>query len=503
MATVRDLTIRWGFKVNDKPLKDLNAEIKRTSLSIAALGASAAASAASIFGIAKFTADAGDEALKASQKLGISVESYQKLGFAAKLANLDVHQFTTELNFLNRSVANGLQGNKESLDAFRALGVQLRDASGNALPVDKVFRQISANFNKLPNQALKASVTMRLFGRSGANLIPLLQKGNAELDEAAEKAERYGIVLSEAEAQAGEEFNDTFTEVTAVLSGLRNVLGRELIPVLTDLMREFIAFVDLNRGDIVDSLRSVVEVLSDFTATMFKAFRQIFISTKGLVKLFGGFNNIAKVLGIILGIMGGGALLSSIGGVTVAVLGLAQAFTLANAAALLIPIAIGALVVGLGLLIEDIVAFFQGRESFVGFLLEGLKGAFSGILTFFETVYNRVMGIFQAIGAMVSAVLDPVVNAITKISSLASGLASGALSKIGGLLGFGSAEPSASAQAASNTNNSATVNAPISITTGSNLSPQQQIGAVQGGLSEGLAPLMRGAARTFSPVEAY
>lgn len=502
MATVRELTIRWGFETNTKPLEDLNKSIKQTSLTFAAVGAAAAAAAGSLFGIAKFTADAGDEALKASQKIGISVESMQRLGFAAKLANVDSHEFGQALNFLNRNAFEAVKGNKETAAAFQALGVRVKDARGQILPADQLFRQISANFNKLPNSAAKATVATQLFGRSGANLIPLLQKGNKELDAAAAKADQYGIVLTQVQAEAAEEFNDTLTESQAAIAGLRNAVGNALIPVITELMKGFNEFIATNRGELADSLLSVAGILKDFSVIVFKTFKQLFVSGRGLLRLFGGFENVAKVLGVIAGIFAGGALLSAIGGITTAVLGLAGAFTLANAAALLIPIAIGAAIVAVGLIIEDIVAFFQGRESVTGLVVNKMKEAFSGLLGFFDAVRTSIASIVSSIASVVSAVLDPVIAVIQKATGLVTGFAGGALSSIGSFLGIG-ASPSGAAQAAAATQNSATINAPINITTGANMSPQQQMGAVSSGISDGLSPLLRGAGRSFNLVEAY
>ncbi len=501
MATVRELVVKWGFDVNTKPIDDLNKTIKQTSVSVAAVGAAVAAAGATLFGFAKFTADAGDEALKTSQKLGIGVESLQKLGFAAKLANIDSHEFAMSLNFLNRNAVEALKGNKDTAAAFKALGVNVRDANGQIKPADMLFKQIAGNFNKLPQGAVRSAVAMQLFGRSGANLIPLLQKGNAELDDAAAKAERFGIVLTQAQAEAGEKFNDTLTESQAVLAGLRNMIGNELIPVLTEALGEFNEFIVANRDDLASGIRAVTDAMRSFLSITFKVGKQLVTSLKGILRIFGGFENVVRVLGVVSAIFAGGALLSAIGAVTTAVIGLAGAFTLANAAALLIPIAIGAAVVAVGLIIEDIVAFFQGRESVTGLIVEKIKEAFSQLVEFFVGVKNYIVSIIESIGAVVLSVLNPVINAIRTVGGLVSSFGGSALSKLGSLFGLG-AGPSSGAEAAS-ASNSATINAPISVTTGSNMTPSQQIGAVSSGISDGLAPLLRGAGRTFTPAEAY
>lgn len=62
---------------------------------------------------------------------------------------------------------------------------------------DAVILQLADRFKEMPAGAEKAALAVDLFGRSGLDLIPILNKGSEGFKESMEAAKRFGAVLSD------------------------------------------------------------------------------------------------------------------------------------------------------------------------------------------------------------------------------------------------------------------------------------------------------------------
>lgn len=68
-------------------------------------------------------------------------------------------------------------------------------------------------FSLLPDGANKTALAVKLFGRSGAELIPLLNQGKEGLAEFDKLASDLGLTLDKETGKAAEDFNDNLTKL--------------------------------------------------------------------------------------------------------------------------------------------------------------------------------------------------------------------------------------------------------------------------------------------------
>ncbi len=195
-----------------------------------------AAAAGAFYAVRRITA-AGDQAVKMSQRVGVSAEDWQKMAYAAELADVSAGELGDSLKFLNRNAVSAATGSQEAATWFRRAGVNVKDTHGKLKPTRQLFEEISARFASMPDGAKKTALAMGLLGRSGESLIPLLNEGPAGLKKFYEEAEKLGLVMSEDNAKAAEAFNDNLTRLHATMRGL-------LITVLTPLLPVFSAIAE-------------------------------------------------------------------------------------------------------------------------------------------------------------------------------------------------------------------------------------------------------------------
>jgi hypothetical protein len=215
----------------DKAFADAGAKIGT------AVSAGAAAAAVAVTALVRNSLNAADGFAKLSQKTGVAVESLSKLQYAAGLS--DVDDLGGSLVKLNKSIAEAASGSKQQAEAFNQLGVAFTDAQGNIRPTEDVLNDVADAFAGAEDGAGKTALSMELFGKSGAALIPLLNGGSAGLKQMGDEADRLGVTISTSTAQAAEQFNDNLTRLQAGVGGVGNLLAAELAPELirlTDLL---------------------------------------------------------------------------------------------------------------------------------------------------------------------------------------------------------------------------------------------------------------------------
>jgi hypothetical protein len=106
-------------------------------------------------------------------------------------------------------------------------------ASGQLRPMGELLPQIADRFARMENGTQKTALAMQLFGRGGAELIPLLNKGAAGLKEMGDQAELLGDVMGKDAVGAAEEYEHASKRLHASMEGLSHVLATTLMPVLT------------------------------------------------------------------------------------------------------------------------------------------------------------------------------------------------------------------------------------------------------------------------------
>ena len=169
-----------------------------------------------------------DEMGKAAQRVGLQVEELSRLAYAADLSGLSLAQLEQGLVNLSRQMVN----NSESIEA---LGIDLRDADGNLRATEEVLFDVADALAAVPEGAERTALAMELFGRSGAQLLPMLAGGAEGLRGMTEEAKRLGREISGATAEAASEFHDNLARLRSTVSGLWAQIAEELAPILAEV----------------------------------------------------------------------------------------------------------------------------------------------------------------------------------------------------------------------------------------------------------------------------
>ncbi len=244
------------------------------AVALGALSAIAATTGAALVSMTKASANVGDELNKASQKTGVAVETLSGLRFAADLSDVSMEQLSTSMGKLARAQQDAATGSTTARTTFQALGVTYKEADGTLRPLNDVMLDAADKLAQMEDETKRAALAQEMFGKSGMQMLPLLNQGSAAIRAQMEEAKALGVVWTTDAAQGAEAFNDSLTRLGFAAEGFRNDVAQVLIPILTDVTDGVLKWVKANREWIKDEIqrdvRALVSAGTDLVSVMGK-----------------------------------------------------------------------------------------------------------------------------------------------------------------------------------------------------------------------------------------
>jgi predicted transcriptional regulator len=185
-----------------------------------------------LYEMAEKAARAGAELGDVSEITGIAIEPLSALRGAVQLAGGDVGGFTNALVKMRKGVADGSADLERGLKNLGISVTAFRD-----LKPDEQVLALSKGFRGLPEDANKAAIAMDVFGRSGAEMIPLLDK---PLEQLIQRARDLGMVWSTDDVRAAEQFEMSSRQLDVMLESIESRIGRALLPTLANLLTSIV-----------------------------------------------------------------------------------------------------------------------------------------------------------------------------------------------------------------------------------------------------------------------
>lgn len=210
----------------------------------AAAAAAAAAGLAAVSVAVRQNLNSFDELSKTSQKIGIPVEELSKLKYAADLSGVSMEGMQTAVSKLSKSMVAAAGGTGAMADTFKALGINVKNSDGSLRSSSVILTELSDKFAAMPDGAQKTALAMQLLGKSGADLIPLLNGGSDALGGLLNEAKMFGLEVSTETARMAEAVNDNFARVSYAISGLGVQLTATLAPILLQVSNAMVAMAE-------------------------------------------------------------------------------------------------------------------------------------------------------------------------------------------------------------------------------------------------------------------
>jgi len=356
----RTIMTKLGFQVDNGKLRAVNSGIARTKKQarlasrevwklkrqVQGLAVTGAKWLAVGYGITRLSrvfttsyAKEADELAKFSKATGVSVGMLQGLEHGTKLAGGSVNDLRKTLTKLGKAAFEADQGLMTYKRAFADIGVDVRDGNNELKDQDQLLLELADKFKGMKDGTRKTALSMQIFGRAGARMIPLLNEGAAGIEKMRKEAADLGIILTKKAAKDAEQFNDEMLRAKSVFKGIRNQIAAKLLPAITKAMRGFQLWAR-ESGNMQRLMRGL---------------KIAAIATAAALALIGA----AKVTGAI------GQVAAVVVRATSAIRAMGMASLIAQGKMLLIALAL----LAVAAIVEDLIGFAQGKDSVIGRLL--------------------------------------------------------------------------------------------------------------------------------------
>lgn len=169
--------------------------------------------------------NAADAIGDAAERAGIAVESFSRLKFAAEQSDVEMASLTTGLKKFQVVVSNAAEGGNSMSGALAQIG--LSGQALKSLSLEEQLGEVANAFQRIQNPADRTRVAVELFGKSGADLIPLLREGATGINKLTAEADRLGITMNATTARGISEADKALKRfISTAQSATAEVLGR-------------------------------------------------------------------------------------------------------------------------------------------------------------------------------------------------------------------------------------------------------------------------------------
>jgi len=221
--------------------------------------------AASVFKASRAFADAGSKLDDLANRSGASVEALSELALAAQMSDTSIESVGDGIRKMQVFLVKAAKGGKEANATLATLGVNLEDIA--KLSPEDQFTAFAEAISKIDDPALKTSMAMEVFSKTGAELIPLLGEGQAGIEAFRKEARRLGLQMSGADAANAAAYGDALDKVNLTMAAILRRVGSALAPMFTKFA-EAIASVTGWVSQFVDRNRALVAIVAPVAAAL-------------------------------------------------------------------------------------------------------------------------------------------------------------------------------------------------------------------------------------------
>jgi TP901 family phage tail tape measure protein len=348
-----------------------------------------AAALAGLTAIAKRTIDEADNLNDLSQRTGVAVKSLSRFGNAAADSGSSVDEVAKAMSRLARGVVDPASSASQALNK---IGISAIDSSGKVKSLDEIMLSISDVFAKLPDGAEKAALAQELFGKSGVNLIPLLNQGREALSQ-------YSATIDTGLAQASDKFNDTLNAIGIALAGPFSEAVTALLPAITSIAEALVGLIQ-GFSALPEPLQSAILIFGGLV-TAFAALAPAISAVISIITTIG-----PAIAAIIPALTGSGGLLAAIAAVFTGPVGWIALLVVAGVAIYAFRDQIAAAFKVIGEVITAAAklyynVFIKPVVTGVDIVIRGIKAGFSSLASIltapFTAAINVIKGVFRGL----------------------------------------------------------------------------------------------------------
>lgn len=279
--------------VGDK-MKGVGDKVTNVGKKLAPISGAAAAIGGGLVKLGYDAITSADELNTLSKQTGISTDELQKMQYASDRVDVSVEDITSALRKMKSKMdpANA---------TFKELHVSVTNADGSLRDATDVFYDSIEALSQIENETERDRVAMQLFGKSSDDLAGIIDDGGAALKAYGDEAENLGLILDEDTISSLNDTNDAVDKMKSTVSATLGQVGADVAEVLGPAVEKVGEWI----SGILEKLRELspeqMETILKITAIVAALAPLIMIGGK----IIFGIGTLIKVIGAVVGVLGG------------------------------------------------------------------------------------------------------------------------------------------------------------------------------------------------------
>lgn len=286
MGEAEEATSSWGDVMKGTLLADaVKAGVKALANAVKEVTAALTESV-------KEAAAYSDDIATMATKTGIAEDALQEYAYMADQVDVSLETVAGAHRKLTATMAKAQKGNKEATAAFEALGVDALDPlTGQLRNADEVFADLITALGGIENETERDAAAMTFFGKSAAELNPLIEAGGDELKNLKQQAHDMGYVMKKDALQALNRTQDAMDKLNRRSESISRTFAQKLAPSVGPALEKLDEVLGSPR------VQRAIELAADATAQLVAGL--IDLGTKalpGALRFLGLFDTDLRVL---------------------------------------------------------------------------------------------------------------------------------------------------------------------------------------------------------------
>ena len=285
-SIVVDLLARTGsFETDmDRAAKSAKKRADEIDKALSAIGTAAATAGAAAAGalalLVNQTMNSAREIERQAQISNASADAFQTMAYGARTVGIEQDKLSDILKDVNDRVGDFLStGGGPMKDFFEQIAPKVGVTADQfaRLSGPEALQLYVSSLEKAGVSQQEMTFYLEAMASDTTALIPLLANGGREMAALGEEARRTGQIMSDETIAAASELKGQMDQLSGQLTGAKNIIAGELIPVLGVAATEMISFggsgdvartaAGLLRGVLQDLVVSAAEVVAWFQAS--------------------------------------------------------------------------------------------------------------------------------------------------------------------------------------------------------------------------------------------
>lgn len=380
---IESFFVSLGFEVNTEKIDEFKKKAEELRESATTLGSIFTGAAAGIGLLVQGVASSMGDLASFAELNEVSARSVAALGKIATENDGSLEGMKSTIQSLNKSIGEAALGVGRGAMTFEKLGLAAKGADGKVKTVDDILGEVA---DKMEGLSRQEQIAMAEKLGIDPQFVKVLEKGSANLAKLREEAELLNP-FTEEDYQLADQVDKLFIKAKGTLGTFTKMLGVSLLPTVKEVLQNYLEWFKASRKATSDVFIRALKLMAGAVGTVWDWVVRLVSGLKSAYEWLTKFKAVtylaAAAVAVFVSVKTYDFVLQLGGAIRMLTMRMA-AF---NATALIIPAIIGAIILALGLLIDDYVNWKEGNDSVIGGLVEQ-----------FPWLLNMIQGIEKAVG---------------------------------------------------------------------------------------------------------